>query len=110
MIEKNNMINQITDLVNNIKQNLVHEINKSIVKVYWSIGEIIVSNESEFNNRLEYGKEFLKELSNELTKYLGRGYSISNLKYMRQFYKRYNKFDEINEKLTWSHYLELMII
>ena len=34
------------------------------------IGKIIVSNENEFNNRLEYGKEVLKVLSIELTKCL----------------------------------------
>ena len=66
------------------------------------------TNESEFNNRLEYGKEILKGLSDELTKYLGKGYSVSNLKYMRMFYKAYPNFDAISPNLSWSHYLELM--
>lgn len=106
----NKMIIEITELVNQTRTNLVQEINKSIVYVYWSIGKIIVSNENKYNNRLEYGQEVLKGLSKELTKYLGKGYSISNLKYMRIFYKAYPKLEELNEKLTWSHYLELMII
>ena len=112
MLEKNNakMIEEITNLVNEVKSKLVNEINKSIVYVYWNIGKIIVSNESEYNNRLEYGKEILKGLSNELTKYLGKGYSVSNLKYMRMFYKAYPNFNEISSNLSWSHYLELMII
>lgn len=106
----NKIINEITELVNQTRTNLAREINKSIVYVYWNIGRIIVSNENEYNNRLEYGKEVLKGLSKELTKYLGKGYSISNLKYMRVFYKAYPKLEELNEKLSWSHYLELMII
>lgn len=112
MLEKTNekIIQKITSLVNEVKENLVKEINKSITYVYWNIGRIIVSNENEYNNRLEYGKEVLKGLSDELTKYLGKGYSVSNLKYMRLFYKAYPNFDEINEKLSWSHYIELMII
>lgn len=112
MLEKNNakMIEEITNLVNEVKSKLANEINKSIVYVYWNIGKIIVSNESEYNNRLEYGKEVLKGLSNELTKYLGKGYSVSNLKYMRMFYKAYPNFNEISSNLSWSHYLELMII
>ena len=59
MLEKENskMIQEITDLVNEVKSNLSSEINKSIIYVYWNIGKIIVSNENEFNNRLEYGKE-----------------------------------------------------
>ena len=112
MLGKNNakMIEEITNLVNEVKSKLANEINKSIVYVYWNIGKIIVSNESEYNNRLEYGKEVLKGLSDELTKYLGKGYSVSNLKYMRMFYKAYPNFNEISSNLSWSHYLELMII
>lgn len=112
MLEKDNakMIEDITNLVNEVKSKLANEINKSIVYVYWNIGKIIVSNGSEYNNRLEYGKEVLKGLSDELTKYLGKGYSVSNLKYMRMFYKAYPNFNEISSNLSWSHYLELMII
>lgn len=111
MLEKNNkMISEITELVTKVKSELANEINKSVVFVYWNIGKIIVSNESEYNNRLEYGKEVLKGLSDELTKYLGKGYSVSNLKYMRMFYKAYPNFDAISYNLSWSHYLELMII
>ncbi len=99
----NKMIEEITNLVNQMKSNLAIEINKSIVDVYWNIGRIIVSNENENNNRLEYGKEVLKGLSNELTKHLGKGYSVSNLKYMRVFYKAYPNFEELNGKLSWSH-------
>ncbi len=112
MLEKNNskMIQEITSLVNEVKSNLSSEINKSIIYVYWNIGRIIVKHENENNNRLEYGKEVLKGLSTELTKYLGKGYSVSNLKYMRTFFKVYPNYNELNEKLSWSHYCELMII
>lgn len=112
MLEKNNeiMVKEITTLINEVKSNLANEINKSILYVKWNIGRIIVSNENNFNNRLEYGKEVLKGLSDELTKYLGKGYSVSNLKYMRIFYKTYPNYDELSEKLSWSHYCELMII
>ena len=112
MLEKTNkeMIKEITTLVNDVKNNLAKEINKSITYVYWNIGKIILSNENEYNNRLEYGREVLKGLSDELTKYLGKGYSVTNLKYMRIFYKTYPNFDEIDEKLSWTHYCELMII
>ena len=112
MLEKNNeiMVKEITDLINKVKSNLVNEINKSIVYVKWNIGRIIVSNENNYNNRLEYGKEVLKGLSDELTKYLGTWYSVSNLKYMRNFYKTYPNYDELNENISWTHYCELMII
>lgn len=44
MLEKNNkkMIEEIINLVNEVKSNLANEINKSIVYVYWNIGKIII--------------------------------------------------------------------
>lgn len=111
MLEKNNtMVLEISTMVNEAKSNLAKEINKSITYVYWSIGRIIVKHENEDNNRLEYGKEVLKELSKELTKLLGKGYSLTNLTYMRWFYNVYPDYSKINESLSWSHYVELITI
>ena len=111
MLEKNNtMALEITNMVNEAKNNLAKEINKSITYVYWNIGRIIVKHENEDNNRLEYGKEVLKGLSKELTKLLGKGYSYTNLTYMRWFYNTYHDYNKISESLSWSHYIELITI
>ena len=111
MLKKNNsMALEISAMVNEAKSNLAKEINKSITYVYWNIGKIIVKHENEDNNRLEYGKEVLKELSKELTKLLGKGYSLTNLTYMRWFYNVYPDYNMINESLSWSHYVELITI
>lgn len=111
MLKKNNsMALEISAMVNEAKSNLAKEINKSITYVYWNIGRIIVKHENEDNNRLEYGKEVLKKLSKELTKLLGKGYSLTNLTYMRWFYNVYPDYNMINESLSWSHYVELITI
>ena len=111
MLEKNNsLVLEISAMVNEAKSNLAKEINKSITYVYWNIGRIIVKHENEDNNRLEYGKEVLKKLSKELTKLLGKGYSLTNLTYMRWFYNVYPDYNMINESLSWSHYVELITI
>ena len=111
MLGKNNsLVLEISTIVNEIKTNLSKEINKSIIYVYWNIGKIIVKHENEDNNRLEYGKEVLKELSKELTKLLGKGYSLTNLTYMRWFYNVYPDYNMINNSLSWSHYVELITI
>ena len=43
-----------------------------------------------------------------LTKELGKGYKVSNLKNMRQFYLKFRKRQAPLGKLTWSHYIELI--
>ena len=110
MLENNTMALEISKFVVEAKSALAKELNKSITYVYWNIGKIIVKHENEDNNRLEYGKEVLKGLSNELTKLLGKGYSYTNLTYMRWLYNIYPDYNMINENLSWSHYCELMII
>ena len=50
-----------------------------MVIAYWNVGKIIVENEQNGNIKAEYGKNILKELSKELRKVLGSGFSVSNL-------------------------------
>jgi hypothetical protein len=80
--------------------------------LYWHIGKQI--NESVLSNeKADYGKTVIKELSVELTHMYGRGFSETNI---------YN-FMKINElipdeqifhtmcgKLTWSHIRNLIYI
>ena len=68
MLKKNNSLAlEISAMVNEAKSNLAKEINKSITYVYWNIERIIVKHENEDNNRLECGKEDIKELQKVLT-------------------------------------------
>ncbi len=52
----------------------------------------------------------MKELSKELRKILGTGFSVSNLFNMRNLYIIYSKFQTLSGILNWSHYCELLSI
>jgi len=60
--------------------------------------------------RAEYGNQTLKQLSKELTNEFGRGFSISNIQFMRRFYQEYKIQQTVSVKLSWSHYCELLSI
>lgn len=77
---------------------------------YWKIGEIIIRYEQNDSIRAEYGEKTLKQLSKELTKEFGRGFSVSNLQFMRRFYLEYQIQQTVSVKLSWSHYCELLSI
>ena len=47
----------------------------------------------------EYGEELLKNLSKELTKELGKGFTVTNLRYMRQFYIVFQKHHALRDEL-----------
>ena len=97
---------------NKIKETLINkEINKkvkeySINKVelesYYNVGKML------FEAGKHYGEGILKEYSIRLTRELGKGYSVTNLKYMRQFYLFYQKSHTVSDFLTWTHYRQLL--
>lgn len=81
---------------------------------YFEIGNIIVKDEQNGNERAGYAKEVLKNLSKNLTKEFGRGYSVNNLQWMRKFFITYQKYETPSRnfpfKLSWSHYIQLIKI
>lgn len=72
----------------------------------WEIGRNIIEYEQQGKDRAEYGAQLLKHLSKDLTLLYGKGFSQSNVYYMRQFYLRFPIFQPTG-KLDWGHYCEL---
>ena len=83
------MIDEIKGLLLNARQRVAVQVNTELLSTYWNIGRIIVEHEQDSRNRAEYGKQVLKQLSRELTKEFGKGFSVSNLQFMRRFYQNY---------------------
>ncbi len=84
-------------------------VNSAMVQAYWEIGEQIYLACGE-NDRAEYGKGLLKYLSEKLTAEFGKGFTVANLRNMRQFYLTYPKRYTLCSELSWSHYRILMRI
>jgi len=94
---KNELINnEINKKVKN------YSINKSDLTTYYKVGKIL--NDAGKH----YGDGIIKEYSLKLTKELGKGYGISNLKRMRQFFYFIEKGVAMPHQLSWSHILSLL--
>ena len=104
------VVSEIKTVLDSARNNVAQQVNQEILISYWNIGRIICEYEQSNPNRADYGKQTLKELSRELTKELGKGFSRSNLQNMRQFYLTYQKCQTLSGKLSWSHYCELLSI
>ncbi|OVE58106.1 PDDEXK nuclease domain-containing protein [Chryseobacterium mucoviscidosis] len=85
------LLNDISALLENARNKVVVAVNQTIVLTYYEIGRMIVEDEQNGENRAEYGKAVLKDLSLHLTERFGKGFSVSNLKQIRQFYIVYSK-------------------
>ena len=120
-------LESVAEVLTQARENAKTAVNLSMVYAYFEIGRMIVEEEQHGANRAAYGTKLLKELSAYLTEKYGKGFSVGNLKNIRQFYKVYAN-DQIGETvfsqfenfpavstgrkffLSWSHYLKLMRI
>lgn len=80
-------------------------INSAMVAAYWEIGREIAE---AVGDRAEYGKQLLQFFSEKLTAEFGKGFTIANLRNMRQFYQMFPNRYALRSELTWTHYRMLM--
>ena len=125
---------RVITLIEEARRKVASAANVALVYTYYEIGRMIVEDEQGGKERAAYGDKTLAELSEKLTAKFGKGWSIANLKLMRQFFITYsNSLNTVypigtpngqatplpaNETihtvgdftLSWSHYLVLMRI
>nr|WP_207754677.1 PDDEXK nuclease domain-containing protein [Fusibacter tunisiensis] len=80
------------------------------MEAYATIRKFRIVEAQDGSERAEYGEYLLKNLSKELTKEFGKGFTITNLSYMRQFYIVFQKHHALRDELSWTHYRLLMKI
>ena len=95
---KNELINN--EITKKIKD---YSKNRSDLTTYYNVGKLL----SEAGKH--YGEGIIKKYSERLTSELGKGYTITNLKLMRQFFV-FSKSHTVCDLLTWSHYRTLLTL
>ena len=71
------------------KSKVVSAVNTEMLHTYWEIGKDIIEFEQGGKLKAEYGKHLLENLSKDLSLRHGKGFSRSNLNYMRLLYNKY---------------------
>jgi len=106
-----NYIFEIKSILANARQKAYAAINSAMVEAYWEIGKRIVEEEQGGENRAAYGKEIIKNLSLELTKEFGKGFSTRTLWEIRQFYATFPEEEivrTLSAQLSWSHFQRVL--
>jgi len=99
----------IKEILTSAREKAYKAVNFAMVEAYWNVGKLIVEAQ-DGNKRAEYGEELLKDLSKDLTRGFGKGFTVTNLRYMRQFYLVFQKHHALRDELSWTHYRLLMKI
>ena len=97
------LFERIRDLVMQARHQLQQTVNTTMMQTYWDIGRMIVEEEQAGENRAAYGKAQLQTLADQLGKQLGKGFDVSNLRNMRQFYRFYPIRDAVRSELSRSN-------
>ncbi len=100
----NSAYNNIREILEKAKFNVVRAVNSAMVYAYWEIGRIIVEEEQKGEERAEYGASLVLELSRRLTLDHGKGFTETNVKYMRLFYLKFQNRHALRDQLSWTHY------
>lgn len=103
-----NLMVQIGLALSEGRKSAAKTVNSILVQTYWTIGKYIVEFEQDGKEHAKYGDELLLRLSRDLTIKYGKGFSRSNLTYIRKLYRTFPKCETLSHILSWSHYFEIL--
>ncbi len=104
------LIENIGSTITNARENSYKAINKELIQSYWLIGKYIVNYEQAGHIKADYGTNLLLQISKDLKIRYGKGFSKSNVFMMRLLYVKYQQDNLLSDRLSWSHYYELLKI
>ena len=88
--EGDDLFDRVVSILEQARANVVRSVNNNLVIAYWHIRREIVQEIQGGDERAEYGKQVIEQLSTKLTRKYGRGFSTTNLRYFRTFYTVYS--------------------
>jgi predicted nuclease of restriction endonuclease-like (RecB) superfamily len=98
---------EVRTLLQRARGNAYRAVNTIMVETYWQIGRRIVEQEQHGQNRAGYGDYLITSLSRYLSDTFGKGFSVANLKNIRQFYVAFPDLDQLATQcvanLTWTN-------
>ena len=80
---------RVAEIIESARLHVARTVNSAMVHAYWLIGREIVEVEQQGKRRAGYGEELLEKLATELTQRFGKGFNLTGLKRMRQFYRAF---------------------
>ena len=102
-----NFYNEIKSILIKARNKVYTTVNFAMVEAYWNIGKKIIEQQGG-KDTAKHGQGLIQELSKQMTKDFGKGFTVTNLKYMRQFYLTFPNGHALRGELSWTHYRSLM--
>ena len=107
-----NIYDEINALIREKKTDVKKVVNDAIISLNWGIGKRL-SAEFTGDNKPEYGKKVVAEVSKRLEQEYGSGFDKTSISRMIKFYQEFPDFEKVatlSQQLTWSHFVEILPI
>lgn len=115
--EYNHWLGELKQRIRQSQIKAAVKVNTELIQLYWQLGDEIV----ERQQNAKWGDSFLKQLSKDLNEEFPKmkGFSYTNLRYIKQWYLHYNKELAICQQLVgdlqneffsipWGHHILIM--
>ena len=102
------LVGAIGELLDRARERIATTANTTLVETYWNTGRYIVEYEQHGADRAKYGDALIPRLARDLTIRHGRGFSKTNILYMRKLYLTFRKGETLSHFLSWSHYMLIL--
>lgn len=102
----------VCQIIDGTRFRIATTVNAEVCLMNWNIGKRI-KEDVLYNQRAEYGKEIIKNLSSKLTEHYGKGWSIYKLQHCVRSAYTFSEEEivyAVRTQLTWTHLRSLMAI
>ena len=93
-----NVLEDVCSIINSAKNYAYQSVNIALIQRNWLIGYRIAEEELKEKDRADYGLEVIKNLSKELTRIYGKGFTKTNL-YKLKIFLNFKQYIDMNEHL-----------
>jgi predicted nuclease of restriction endonuclease-like (RecB) superfamily len=84
------LFSRVVTILEEARKSTVRAVNGNMILAYWLIGREIVQELQGGQERAEYGEKVIADLSLMLQNRYKKGFSVTNLRYFRQFYQTFS--------------------
>lgn len=107
-----NLGNELKKLIEQSRQSVAVTVNSEMTWLYWQVGKRI-NDEILGNERAEYGKQIVIELSKQLVAEFGKGWGEKQLRHCLRFAETFPNeaiVSALRRQLTWTHIKTLIYV
>ena len=108
LAENSRLFERVREILDAAKSNVARSVNTEMVRAYWQVGQAIVEDEQQGEERAGYGEQIIESLSARLKAEGLKGFGRRNLAWMREFYLKFQNLHAVRAELSWTHYRLLL--